>query len=191
VLRSLRGKAGESLVVLGGGAVGLSALLGGKIAGCDPIIVIEPQEGRRALALELGASHVIDPGDGDPAAAVRAILPAGADMIVDTSGYTPIVDAAVMMAGNLGRIGLVGVPGSLDAVMTVPLVQWITIGGTVRGIIEGDSDPHTFLPELIAHHKAGRLPIEKFSKCYPFDQINQAIADAHHGKCVKAVLTFD
>ncbi len=191
VMRSLNGKAGESLVVLGGGAVGLSALLGGKITGCDPIIVIEPQESRRALALELGATHVIDPGAGDPAAAVRAIVPAGADMIIDTSGYTPIVDAAVNMAGNLGRIGLIGVPGSLDAVMTVPLVQWITIGGTVRGIIEGDSDPKEFLPELIAHHKAGRLPIEKFSKTYRLDEINQAIDDAHHGKCIKAVLLID
>ncbi len=191
VMRSLNAKAGESLVVLGGGAVGLSALLGGKIVGCDPLIVIEPQESRRALALELGATHVIDPGAGDPAGAVRAILPAGADVIVDTSGHTPIVDAAVNMAGNLGRIGLIGVPGSLDAVMTVPLVQWITIGGTVRGIIEGDSDPKAFLPELIAHHKAGRLPIEKFSQTYRFEDINQAIDDAHHGKCIKAVLLID
>ncbi len=191
VMRSLNGKAGESLVVLGGGAVGLSAVLGGKITGCSEIIVIEPQESRRKIALELGATHAIDPNACDPVAAVRAILPAGADMIVDTSGYTPIVDAAVNMAGNLGRIGLVGVPGSLDAVMTVPLVQWITIGGTVRGIIEGDSDPKAFLPELIAHHKAGRLPIEKFSKTYRLDEINQAIDDAHHGKCIKAVLLID
>ena len=191
VMRSLNGKAGESLVVLGGGAVGLSALLGGKIVGCDPLIVVEPQEERRKLALELGATHVIDPGAGDPVAAVRAIVPLGADIIVDTSGYTPIVDAAVGMAGNLGRIGLIGVPGSLDAVMTVPLVQWITIGGTVRGIIEGDSDPKSFLPELLAHHKAGRLPIEKFSKTYRLDEINQAIDDAHHGKCIKAVLLID
>jgi aryl-alcohol dehydrogenase len=70
-------------------------------------------------------------------------------------------------------------------------VQWITIGGTVRGIIEGDSDPQVFLPELIAHHKAGCLPIEKFSTTYRLDQINQAIDDAHHGKCVKAVLLID
>jgi len=65
------------------------------------------------------------------------------------------------------------------------------IGGTLRGIIEGDSDPHVFLPELIAHHKAGRLPIERFTKIYPLDQINQAIDDAHHGRCVKAVLTIE
>ena len=191
VLRSLQAKDGESLVVLGGGAVGLSALLGGLIAKCSHVIVIEPQEGRRALATELGATHTIDPAAGDPVAAVRAILPDGADMVVDTSGHMPIVAQAVNMIANRGRIGLVGVPGSLDAVLPVPVVQWITIGGTVRGIIEGDSDPATFLPELIAHHKAGRLPIEKFSTTYPLTQINQAIADAHSGKCIKAVLVME
>ena len=191
VLRSLNGKAGESLVVLGGGAVGLSAVMGGVIAGCSPIIVIEPQEGRRTLALELGATHAIDPGAGDPVEAVRAIVPDGADMVVDTSGYQPILEAAVNMVGNLGRIGLIGVPGALDAVLPVPIMQWLSIGGTVRGIVEGDSDPKVFLPELIAHHAAGRLPLEKFTKTYRLDEINQAIDDAHHGKCIKAVLLID
>jgi aryl-alcohol dehydrogenase len=73
----------------------------------------------------------------------------------------------------------------------VPLIAAIMYGYTVKGIIEGDSDPDTFLPELIAYHKAGRLPVETFTKSYRFDQINEAIDDAHHGKCVKAVLKFD
>jgi aryl-alcohol dehydrogenase len=67
----------------------------------------------------------------------------------------------------------------------------LTQGGTVRGIVEGDSNPAKFLPELIAHHKAGRLPIERFSKTYRFAEINQAIGDAHAGKAIKAVLLLD
>ena len=190
VMRSLAAKPGETLVVLGAGAVGLSALLGGLIAGCSTVIVVEPQEGRRALALELGATHVLD-GQGDVASAVRAILPEGADMVLDTSGFMPVVEQSVNMIANRGRIGLLGVPGSLDAVLPVPVVQFITQGGTVRGIIEGDSDPEVFLPELIAHHKAGRLPIERFSKSYRLEDINQAIEDAHHGKAIKAILLID
>lgn len=190
VLRSLAAKSGETLVVLGAGAVGLSAVMAGKIAGCSTIIAVEPQEGRRTFALELGATHAID-GQGDVAAAIRAILPEGADMIVDTSGFMPVVEQSVNMIANRGRIGLVGVPGSLDAVLPVPVLQWLTMGGTVRGIVEGDSDPLVFLPELIAHHAAGRLPFEKFSRTYRIEDINQAIEDAHTGKAIKAVLTFD
>ncbi|MDE2621052.1 MAG: zinc-binding dehydrogenase, partial [Sphingomonadales bacterium] len=190
VLRSLGGKTGECLVVIGAGAVGLSAVIGGVIAGCSTIIVVEPQAGRRAIALDLGAHHALD-GSGDVAAAVRAIIPAGADMVIDTSGFVPVVQQTVNMLANRGRIGLLGVPGSLEAALSVPILPLLSQGATVRGIVEGDSDPLAFLPELIAYHRAGRLPIERFSRTYRLDQINEAIADAHTGKAIKAVLLVD
>lgn len=192
VLRSLKARPGEALLVIGGGAVGLSAVLGGTLAGCGPIILLEPQPARREMALELGATHVIDPASaGNIVDAVRAIAPCGVDLIVDTSGHMPTVEQTPGMIANLGRIGLIGMPGALDAVLPIPVIQWLTLGGTVRGIVEGDSDIAGFLPELIAHHAAGRLPIERFITRYPFDQINQAIADSHHGKCIKPVLVLD
>jgi len=120
---------------------------------------------------------------------VRAIVPGGADLIVDTSGNDGALKAALGMIANKGRLGLVGLPGGFDAVLPVPIVQWLTQGGTVRGIVEGDSDPDRFLPELIEHHRAGRLPFDKFVTTYPFDQINRAIEDAHSGKAIKVVLT--
>ena len=130
-------------------------------------------------------------GQGDVAAAVRAILPQGADMVLDTSGFMPVVQQSVNMIANRGRVGLLGVPGALDAALSVPMLQLLTQGGTVRGIVEGDSDPATFLPELIAHHKAGRLPIERFSQTYALSDINKAIDDAHHGRAIKAILLID
>ncbi len=190
VLRSLSAKPGSSLVVLGGGAVGLSAVLGGVIAGCSTIILIEPQPERRALGLSLGAHHVIDPAAGDTTEAVRAILPAGVNNIVDTSGHEGAIAAAIGMLAPKGALGLVGVPGRLEAMVNLPIISAITYGHTVKGIIEGDSDPDVFLPELIALMKAGRLPIERLTRTYRFDEINQAVDDAHHGKCVKAVLVF-
>jgi aryl-alcohol dehydrogenase len=190
VMNSLEAKAGQSLVVIGGGSVGLSAVLGGKIAGCSPVILIEPQSYRRDLALSLGADHAIDPMAGDVVAAIRAFLPGGADLLLDTSGHMPTVTASLGMMANKARLGLVGIPGSFDAALPVPMIQWITTGGTVRGIVEGDSNPDTFLPQLIAHHAEGRLPFDKFVTTYPFDQINQAIEDAHSGKAIKVVLTF-
>ncbi len=191
VLRSLKAQAGESLVVIGGGAVGMSAVLGGVIAGCSPIILIEPQANRRDLAASLGATHTIDPVNRDTVEAVRAIVPAGADLVVDSSGFVPAVEPAVNMIANRGRLGLIGVPNALDATLPVPIMQWITIGGTVRGIVEGDSNPDEFIPELVELYNAGRLPIDKFTTTYALADINQAIDDAHTGKCIKAVLTVD
>lgn len=192
VLRSLGARAGEALLVIGGGAVGLSAVMGGKLAGCDPIIVIEPQAPRRQVARELGATHVIDPAAiDDVVAAVLAASAAGVDMIVDTSGHMPTLGRTPEMIAPMGRIGLVGVPAALDAVLPVPMVAWLTKGGTLRGIVEGDSDIVGFLPELIGHFEAGRLPVDKLVTTYPFERINEAIADSHSGVCIKPVLVFD
>ena len=191
VLRSLKARTGESLVIIGAGTVGLSAVLGGVIAECSPIIIIEPQETRRNLALSLGATHAIDPSAGDTVEAVRGIVPLGADLVLDSSGFVPAVGPAVNMIANRGRLGLIGVPNKLDAILPVPIMQWITVGGTVRGIVEGDSNPDEFIPQLIELKAAGRLPIERYTTTYPLSQINQAVEDAHSGKCIKAVLLID
>jgi aryl-alcohol dehydrogenase len=191
VMRSLAAQKGSSLVVLGGGAVGLSAVIGGVLQGCATIILVEPQPERRSIGLSVGATHVIDPAAGDVAEAVRAIIPAGANNIVDTSGNMGALQGATGMLAHKGKLGMIAVPPAVDAVVAVPVIPALTLGYSVQGICEGDSDPDVFLPELIAHMKAGRLPIDKFTRVYKFDQINEAIADAHHGKCIKAVLTFD
>ena len=191
VMRSLNAKPGQSIVVIGGGTVGLSAVLGAVVVGCEPIILIEPQEGRRNLAKELGATHVINPADGETAETVRAIIPTGVDLVVDSSGHVPALESAINMLGNKGQIGLIGMPGAMDAALSVPIIHWLTIGGSVKGIVEGDSDPDVFIPELIDHYNNGHLPFDKFVSTYKLDQINEAIHDAHSGKAIKVVLTLD
>jgi aryl-alcohol dehydrogenase len=61
-------------------------------------------------------------------------------------------------------------------------------GHTVKGIIEGDSDPDSFIPELFKLHLHGQLPLERLIHTYPLSDINQAIADQREGLCVKVVL---
>lgn len=191
VLRSLAARRGSSLVVIGGGAVGLSAVLGGVVADCSTIVLVEPRPERRALGMELGATHVIDPAAEDAAARVRAIVPGGVDNVFDTSGNVGALNAAIGMLAPKGTLGMVGIPGALDAALTLPIVPAISAGLGVKGIIEGDSDPQTFLPELAALHRDGLLPYDRFVSFYPFAAINEAIADSHAGKCVKAVLLLD
>ncbi|CAN5429387.1 hypothetical protein BH10PSE12_BH10PSE12_37140 [soil metagenome] len=156
VMRSLGAKAGTALVVMGGGAVGLSAVLGGTLSACTTSILIEPQAERRAIALEIGATHVIDPAAGDTTEAVRAILPECANYIVDTTGSTPVLQGAIGMLAQKGRLGMIGVPGALDAAVQMPIVPALTVGFSIQGICEGDSDPDAFIPELLAHLEAGR-----------------------------------
>ena len=63
-------------------------------------------------------------------------------------------------------------------------------GRIVRGIIEGDSIPDIFIPQLIELFMQGRFPFDKLIKTYPFAEINQAIAASESGETIKPVLTF-
>jgi aryl-alcohol dehydrogenase len=190
VMLALAAKKGSSILILGGGAVGLSAVMGAAIQGCAEIIVVEPHAARRALALELGATHAIDPlAQADLPAAVRAIVPNGADYAFDTTGRPEILTATMACLAPKGVFGIVGIPPA-GTPMPGDLGTVLTFGQTVRGIIEGDSDPDVFIPQMIAHWREGRMPLEKLVKTFAFDQINEAIAAQHHGDCVKVVLTL-
>ena len=188
VMLALAAPAGSSILITGGGAVGLSAVMGAAIQGCSPIIVLEPHAARRELALELGATHVIDPAASpDLNGAVRAIAPFGVDFAFDTTGRPEVLAAIMAALAPKGVLGVVGIPPA-GAAMPGDLGTVLTFGQTVRGIIEGDSDPDVFLPQLIDHWRAGRLPLEKLVKIYPFAQINTAIDAQHRGEAVKVVL---
>lgn len=188
VMRSLACEAGSSVLILGGGAVGLSAVMGATVQKCAHIIVLEPHEARRVLAKELGATHVIDPAESnDLAETVRAILPNGVNYAFDTTGVPGLQQTTMSCLAPHGVFGIVGisppgtpVPGDMMSVMT--------FGHTIKGIIEGDSEPDTFIPEMMRLYKEGCFPFDKLISTYPLSKINEAIADQHSGKCVKVVL---
>lgn len=188
VMRSLACPAGSTIAIFGGGPVGLSAVIGAVIQGCSTIILVEPVAARRALGVELGATHVIDPAAGDVAAAIRAVLADGVEFAFETSGRVAVVEAALASLASHGLLGIVGVPPNPQDSLTINLASAITYGHRIHGIIEGDSDLDNFIPELVALHRAGRFPIDRLVRTFPLDQINEAIAAQHRGECVKAVL---
>lgn len=191
VMRSMACRPGSTLLVLGGGAVGLSAVMGAVIQGCQTIIVVEPNALRRDLALTLGATHTIDPaGAPDLGLAVRSISPHGADYVLDTSGVPAVVGAVPACLAPRGTFGFVGVPPAAARELGLPgtLLTAMGNGYTYRGIIEGDSDPDQFIPELMELHLQGRFPFDKLIKTYPLAEINRAIAEQQQGLCTKPVL---
>jgi aryl-alcohol dehydrogenase len=191
VTRSLGVEAGASVLVTGAGSVGLSAVLGATLAKAERIIAVEPSASRRSLALELGATDVIDPAAGDLAEQVRAVIPAGVNYAVDTSGIPAVIDGVVGCMAVRGTIGLIGVPASPDGAVALNIINTLSLGLTVTGIVEGDSNPDEFIPELVELYRSGRLPIDTFITAFPFAEINDAVAGQHRGDVVKPVLVFE
>jgi len=191
VMRELACKVGTSILVTGGGAVGLSAVMGAVIQGCKIIVVLEVQSERRLLAQKLGATHVIDPGaELNIAQAVRRVCPAGVDYALDTTGLANVQSAAIDALARRGTLGLVAISPP-ETPMPGSLMTFMAAGQRIQGIVEGDSDPQTFIPELISLYRAGRFPIDKLVRTYPLTDINRAIRDQRNGSCTKAVLLTD
>lgn len=188
IMRTFDCQAGNTVVIFGGGPVGQAAVMAAAHRACAKIVVVEPVAVRRAVAQEIGATDTLDPGEGNVAERLREILPQGFDFALDTSGREEAMAAGLAVLASHGMLGLVGVPGKADATLQVNLAATITLGHRIVGIIEGDSDLHTFIPELIALHRAGAFPFDRLVSLYPLEQINEAIDAQTRGNCLKAVL---
>jgi aryl-alcohol dehydrogenase len=188
VLRSLDCGEGSTIAIFGGGPVGLAAVMAAALRKCARIVLVEPLAARRELAVEFGATEVVDPAAGDVVEAIRALLPDGADFALETSGREAVMEAAPGVLASHGMLGLVGVPARADSTLSINIAAMITHGHRLVGIVEGDSDLQTLIPELIALHRTGRFPFDRLVKTFPLARINEAVAAQHRGDCVKAVL---
>ncbi len=188
VLNSLKVAAGASVMVLGAGAVGLAAVMAAAyIAEAGTVIAVDLQPGRLELARTVGASDTIIGSDEDLADQVAGICPRGVDYIIDTTGYLPLVESCLPLMASQGVLGLVASypPG---ANLSVDVLHLFSGGRRIQGVMEGDSDIHTFIPALLEYHKQGRFPVDKLVKYYDFIDINSAIDDSESGDTIKAIV---
>lgn len=188
-MRGFACEAGSAVAISGGGAVGLAAVLGARAQDCATIIVIEPHASRRELALELGATHVIDPADGDVAELIRSIVPNGVHYALDTTGKRAVIAEVLSAVAANGTLGFVGVPGSPDdAVLQLDVITMLATGVSVKGICEGDAEPSEFIPVMVDLYMEGKFPFDKLCRFYDFNDINKAVEAQHKGECIKAIL---
>ncbi|MGB8405556.1 MAG: NAD(P)-dependent alcohol dehydrogenase [Mycobacterium sp.] len=187
VLNTLAAKPTDSIVVYGAGAVGLSAVMGARIAGCETIVAVDPIAERRTLAAELGATGTVDPASDDLIGQLRELTAGGATLAVDTTARADVISTALSLLRKCGTLALVGL-GALTAELPVGLI--LANGLRVQGVIEGDSAPHTFIPRLAGYLRRGELPVHKMVRSYRFDDFDQAWADAKGGRTIKPVLAM-
>jgi len=185
IINSLRVAAGDSVIVSGTGAVGLSAIMAAKAVGATTIIAVDVLESRLETARELGATHTINGRDDDIVARVEDITGGGADHALDTTGVADVIVHDVQAVKSGGTIGLVGIDAGVPA-----LPVHVVAGKTIRYILEGDSVPRVFIPRLISLYQQGGFPFDRLITKYPFKDLERAIADTRSGTAVKAVLTM-
>ncbi len=150
VLNSLKPAFGSSLVVGGCETVGLSAIMAAKLCGCSKIIAVGGNPDSVKLALELGATDIINRKEvEDLTGAIRAFTEYGVDYAVGTSGNERMITSLLNSLTFTGSIAVAG--GGFQ----------LTIGSfdlcarTIKGVSEGDSNPKIFIPQLIEAYQQG------------------------------------
>lgn len=186
VLRSMEVRAGLPIAIFGTGTVGMAAIMAAKIAGANPIIAVDVNDERLALARELGATHTFN-GRDDAIGKIRELVPQGLGYAFDTTGINTVIQDAWSLLAPMGICGMVGASDPADEI-TFNEAVFMGGGRRVMGILGGDSDGGKFLTELIDHHIEGRFPFERLIEYFDFEQINEAIAASENGEAVKPVL---
>ena len=186
VMNALACRAGTSIAVFGAGSVGLAAVLAAQAVGCTQIIAVDLIEQRLEMARELGATHIINGSLENAVERIQEITGDGAQYALDCTGVPSVVRQSVECLRLTGMAGLLGVPQP-GAELTLEL-RTLLSGRGIRGIIEGDSVPRSFIPELVALWKTGRFPFDKLINKYKLAEIEEAIHATETGNVVKAVV---
>jgi aryl-alcohol dehydrogenase len=190
VINALQIDVGQSLAVFGAGSVGLSAIMAARLVGAATIIAIDLIDARLDMARELGATHCIDAKTDNPVEAIHKIAGAGVDFSFETTGNLKVLRQAIDALAPRGTCGFVGA-SALGSEIAVDVMNIMTAGRKIHGIVEGESNPDVFIPRLIELYKQGRFPFDRLITFYPFAKINDAIHDSETGRTIKAVLRFD
>lgn len=150
---------GESVVVVGLGGVGLSAVQGARIAGADPIIAVDVSEEKEPLARRLGATEFVVAGDDLPRRVRELTGGRGADHAVECVGRGTTIRAAWSSTRRGGRTTVVGI-GRNDDPVPLNALEVFHFGRTLSGCVFGSCDPDRDVPVLIEHWRAGRLDLD-------------------------------
>ena len=185
ILNRLKPGFGDSLVVFGCGAAGLSAVMAAKIAGCKNIIAVDLHESRLELAHELGATHSVNGKTEDLVGEIKRITDGGSEFSLETTGVPMLVRSSLQVLRPLGTSAIVGLTHDVTLDVHHDLMAE---GKSMIGVIEGDAVPRVFIPRLVGYYKEGRFPFDKLIQMYDFDDIEQAFADSKSGLTVKPVL---
>lgn len=186
VINSLKPGPGSSIAVFGIGSVGLSAIMAAVVCGCTKIVAVDINEERLKLSKDFGATHIVNSGKSNAVEEIQKLTGGGIDYSLECTGLPKVFRQAVDALRIGGACGLIGVaPNGVDVSLEM---QTILNGRTVKGVVEGDSNPDVFIPMLIDLYKAGKFPFDRLMKFYTLDQINEAAEDSEKGKTLKAIL---
>jgi Zn-dependent alcohol dehydrogenase len=191
VTNTARVEPGADVVVIGTGGVGLNSIQGAVLSEAGMIIAVDLLEDKLEAAQAFGATNTVNAAEEDPAKAVRKLTGgAGADYAFVTVGNAAAIESAFKMVRRGGTLVVVGLP---EVAASAPIRVHPLVAGERRvlGSYMGSTNLHADVPKLVGLYRQGRLKLDELvSRCYPIEQINEAIAEMEGGGVIRNVIVF-
>ncbi len=190
VLNTAGVEEGATVLVMGLGGIGLSAVQGASLANAAKIIVSDPVAGRREMAMGLGATHTLDPTHDDVVTAARDLTGGiGVDYAFETAGVADLVTQGYFATRNGGTIVCVGAPPIDQAIHIAPAALFTVGAKTLKGTLLGGCNSVRDVPRLIALWQNGRLDLDTMiTQRRPLSEINEGFDDVRASRGVRTVL---
>jgi len=188
VFNTAKPKPGQSMAIFGVGGIGLCAVAGARIAGCDPIIAVDINEEKLKLAKELGATHLLKANQTAVVAEILKICRGGVDFSLESSGRPSVMLQAIDVARNQGGTVIIVGNARHGEVLELNPKQF-NLGKRLWGIGGGESYPDLDFPRYCKLIKSGNLNLKPIlSKIYCLSDINQAIDDLEAGQAIRPLI---
>lgn len=180
---------GQSVAIVGCGGVGDSVIMGAKLAGATTIIAVDVDPKKLAWAKEFGATHTVNPRDGDPVAKIKEITGGfGVNASFEAVGRPETIETAIWSRDLAGTCVIIGVAGS-EAKLDLPVANFFDLGGSLRISWYGDCLPTRDFPLLAAWYAQGKLDLDRIvTRTISLDETEDAFHAMERGETLRSVI---
>ncbi|MGW8601257.1 Zn-dependent alcohol dehydrogenase [Streptomyces sp. NPDC055893] len=190
VFRGARVRPGSTVAVIGCGGVGSAIIQGARLAGASAIVAIDVDEQRLRAARGYGATHTLNGGVDDVAAAVRALLGDGVDYSFEAVGSARTAAAALDVVRPTGTACLVGIaPEGTE--LTLPASDFFFGEKRLIGSYMGSGQAREDIAQFARLYQQGRLLLDEMvSEVIDFDRINEGFEAMKSGEVTRIVVAM-
>jgi S-(hydroxymethyl)glutathione dehydrogenase/alcohol dehydrogenase len=180
---------GSAVAVIGLGGVGLASLMASVVRGAATVIAVDPVAERREVAARFGATHLVDPADGDIAKQIRSLTGRrGADIVFEAVGKGATIDSAIRATRRGGTTCVVGAAMPEDTLSISPYRLFMD-AKTIVGCQYGSIVPARDFPMLLGLWQAGNLPLDALlTRRVELAAVNDAFEDLTVGRGIRTVI---
>lgn len=187
-------QAGETVVVVGLGGVGSSAVQGARLAGAEMIFGIDPIEWKREKAKSFGATHTA--ASMDEATELVRELTWGrmAERVIMTMGVGDgrLIAPAMTLASKGGRVVVTNIHSYLESQISIAMHEVTLLEKQLVGALFGSANPRVDIPKLARLYQSGHVDLDGLvTKTYTLDQVNEGFDDLRNGRVLRGVILFE